>query len=242
MKMKNIKLLVLFCLILGNHTALVSQLRLFKKSKLQQIKPRSKTSLHINFGSGSSSHYLSPLTHRRNNPLSTSRRKPLKQESENVTHLNFSINHLLFPKQEVYFGLGSSTFAFKENGEDTRISTTTSTRVSRDYTHSYLYEYLSIFIGHRYIFPSKTNKSIFLENSLANDWNLFFEENDFINRSGFSYQVKFGGRIIYKDKRKILASLYFRTAVVKYNLLRFDKNYYPYAFGVDLAFALSFKQ
>ncbi len=212
---------------------------------------RRKTNIHFNVGYKYSFHYGRLVLA---NPVvtNTSGRdlETIKQFPSTTFDISLTFNHFIDNRQEVFGGFGVSEHIYEEEGQ---VVYALSNGNTNRYTYSdlFYYEHFYFLVGHRYTFPAKGQLFPYIENSFQSDWlsedpRTYFPAN-FFNRNGYSYKFHLGVRAIGeipilfgKNSLKVnaLFSVFFQSALVKYNFKKFNRDYYPYAYGVNLSIVL----
>lgn len=207
-----------------------------------------KTNIHFNVANKNSFHYGSKVIA---NPFVTNfsarDQEAVEQSHFNTFDVSITINHFLKARQEVFGGIGFSEHVFEENGDVTYYISNNNIRTF-PYSELYSYEHFYVVVGHRYTFPARGVFFPFIENSLQSDWLIdppqFTFPTDYFKQNGYSYKFQFGYRSsdillkYFKLKNfriNSLISVFFQSAIVKYNLKKFNRDYYPYAYGINLS-------
>ena len=131
-------------------------------------------------------------------------------------------------KNFLKFGLQYSSKNITESGKSW-------TGRAPDYYENYSriesHDYLGVFIG----FRKPIGKNIFLDNDFIIEKKIDDKNNYFLSRYGLSDRIKLGYKVKLYKKFNLEFNGFFSSAIIKYNIKKFNKNYFPYQYGLEVS-------
>ena len=207
----------------------------------------SNFSWQFSLGMGSTFHYAAPVAIQ-----DPSFRTLTSQEPRKSFHINIALNQKISKNQEVFIGAGVNSINFYRGLYPPFSSFLTSKYVSNIY--------YGICGGHQFYFLNRKNSSLFISNSLFNDFikSSNSPSSGFFKGSGFSYQLKFGLKLKYLHQSKktslrrihkqlnkvtdVFFNVFYKTAITPYNKIKYNKNYFPYYWGFEIGYVFKMKK
>jgi hypothetical protein len=153
---------------------------------------------------------------------------PVQQRLRIVNQINFSLAFDWNERHKVGLGFG----AMYHELEQTFLMNTFNGQVINGYPMEYSFGGLRLF--HEVDLFKKGNFEFFLNNGLGYHQYWDNGERYSLKEQVFDYQVLFGIRSMFFKSFGVEVGQYFNTALTPFNLRKYNKNFYPYHFGLNL--------
>ncbi len=182
----------------------------------------SQTSINFSFGYGYSFLYNNPVIFHQSF-------EGVKNVTQNP-NLSFVIELSFLKscrKNFLKFGLQYSNKSITENGETW---TGRAPQYYQNYSRIESNDYLGIFIG----FRKPIGKNIFLDNDFIIEKKIDDKNNYFLSKYGLTDRIKLGYKMKLYKKFNLEFNGFFSSAIIKYNIKKFNKNYFPHQYGLEI--------
>lgn len=150
----------------------------------------------------------------------------IEQRPRIGNNLQFVLNRKVNQQSSLNLGVGLATIHIYDKSSDDWYGGTFESNIKL--------KYYNLQLGYRYLPFRKNNLNYFLENKVLIESS--------VRAYGFksitaSYQLIAGFIFDWSQSLKLIASPFFKTAIINYS--RFYDGYYPYSFGIDLGFLIN---
>ncbi|MEZ5057073.1 MAG: hypothetical protein R2879_08550 [Saprospiraceae bacterium] len=152
----------------------------------------------------------------------------VSQRLKTVHQFNIALAYDINKKHKVGLGFG----AMFHQLDQTLLLNTFSGDVAQENEMNYGYAGLRLF--YEWDFFSRDNFEVFLNNGLGYSQYLDEGRGYSLRKEVIDYQVFIGIRKMFFNSLGVEIGPYFNTALSPFNLIKYNKNYYPYHFGINL--------